>query len=278
MIALDAEKPGVKAVTFDLWETLLFERDGSNSERRAIRCRSLTQILNELGLNISVDQVGVALNETVSSLVKVWDRNKDIPHLEQVRLFVKHVSKGKLVPKDEWLKKLSAAYISPLFEVPPYLNPDAREVLRFLKNRKKRLGIICNTGLTPGTELRRFLSQVGIAGYFHAMIFSNEVGIRKPDRRIFYSAARALEARRQEIVHIGDNLKSDVDGAKNAGFKAVYFSSNAGRDKTAESDPTSLVSLSRSLGNLKLKQIEPDRTVTSLSMVIRAVSELEKTG
>jgi FMN phosphatase YigB (HAD superfamily) len=273
---LRSEKPIVKAVTFDLWETLLFERDGSDSQRRAVRCRNLVRALNRVSVKVSAEQVELALNETISWLLKIWDKNKDVTHLDQIDLFLKYVSGGKLALKEEWIDELSMAYVMPLFKVPPYVNPDAPRLLQWLRDQNKLSGIICNTGLTPGTELRRFLSKEEVAEYFDLMIFSDEVCIRKPDRRIFHLAARRLKVKPQEVVHVGDNLKSDVWGAKNAGFKAIYLSGEAGRDKMAESDPTSLVSLSRNLGNLRLEQIAPDRTVTSLAMVRKAIMVMEE--
>ena len=153
--------------------------------------------------------------------------------------------------KEEWVNELSSAYVSPLFEVPPYLNPDVRRVLHWLKNRNKLIGLICNTGRTPGFGIRRFLEKESVAEYFDLMLFSDEVGIRKPNPRIFQIAAKKLKAKPYEVVHVGDNLKSDVWGAKKAGLKAIYYSTEVGRDKIAESDPTSLVAQSRKLGNLK---------------------------
>jgi FMN phosphatase YigB (HAD superfamily) len=88
-------------------------------------------------------------------------------------------------------------------------------------------------------------------------------------------AAQTLKADPQKIVHIGDNLRIDVWGAKTAGFKAIHLSGNAGRDRIADSDPTSLLSLSRNLGVSRLKQVRPDKTVTSLSAVKEAIRELE---
>ena len=275
MVGLNKQKLEVKAVTFDLWETLLFEEDGSDVERRAIRCNRLTQLLNRFGLVISVEEVEAALKETVSALMKIWDKNRDVAHLDVIHIFFKYASRGRLSLKSEWLDELSEAYVSPLFEVPPYLNPDAGEVLEWLMKEKKQAGIICNTGMTPGAELRRFLSQAGVAKYFRVMVFSNEVGVRKPDRRIFNLTARALKAKRREIVHVGDNLKTDVWGAKSAGFWAVHLSGTEGRDKIAESDPESLVSLSRNLGSLPIEQVQPDKTIPSLSMLKQTIEELE---
>jgi len=274
MVGLNKQKPEVKAVTFDLWETLLFEEDGSDLERRAIRCNRLTELLNRFGLPVSVEEVEAALKETVSAMMKIWDKNRDVAHLDVIRIFFKYVSRGRLSLKSRWLNELSKAYVSPLFEVPPYLNPDSGEVLEWLM-KEKQAGIICNTGMTPGAELRRFLSQAGVAKYFRVMVFSNEVGVRKPDRRIFNLTARALKAKRREIVHVGDNLKTDVWGAKSAGFWAVHLSGTEGRDKIAESDPESLVSLSRNLGSLPIEQVQPDKTIPSLSMLKQTIEELE---
>jgi putative hydrolase of the HAD superfamily len=265
----------LKAVTFDLWETLLFERDGANAYRTAARCRNLAQTLNKLGVDTSIEQVTSALDRTIDSLLKVWDQNKDLTHIEQLQFIVKHTSNGIAKIEKEWLQQLSHAYVSPLHEIPPYLNPDTLQVFQWLKEQKKKIGLICNTGMTPGFELRKFLSQSAVSEYFDTMIFSDEVGIRKPDPEIFHLAAHKLRVRPREAVHIGDNLKSDVWGAKNAGFRAIYLSGTEGHDKIAEKDSKSLVILSRSLGNLQGEQMAPDKTISTLAMATKAIRELE---
>jgi FMN phosphatase YigB (HAD superfamily) len=79
-----------------------------------------------------------------------------------------------------------------------------------------------------------------------------------------------------QTVHVGDNLKADVWGAKNAGFKTIYFDCEEGKDRIAEADPTSLVAQSRSIGMLKKEQVTADRRITSFSMITEAIEELEK--
>jgi len=177
--------------------------------------------------------------------------------------------------KEEWIEDLSSAYVSPFLEVAPYLNPDAHRVLKWLKDQNKLVGLICNTGLTPGFGLRMFLKREDVAKYFDLMLFSDEVGIRKPESKIFQIVIERLKVEPSAIVHIGDNLKNDVWGAKNAGFKAIYLSTNVGRDRIAESDPKSLVSISRKLKRLRKDQIIPDKTITSLAMAIKAIEELD---
>jgi HAD superfamily hydrolase (TIGR01549 family) len=216
-----------------------------------------------------------AMKEVVDNLVKVWDSDRDVSHLDELRLVVKHASNSGIALKDEWIDELSAAYVSAFQEVQPYLNPGAKEVLQRLRSEGKHVGLICNTGLTPGFSLRRFLEQAGIAECFEVLVFSDEVGVRKPDARIFHIAVRRLKAEPWEIVHVGDNLKADVWGAKNAGFKAMYFAGEEGRDRLAEADPTSLVALSRGLGTLKKEDIIPDKTIRHFNMLRGALEELE---
>jgi len=268
----------IKAVTFDLWETLLFDKDGANAQRTAARCRNLAQTLTGLGMNTSVEQVNYALDKTIKMLLKVWNENKELTHTDQLQSIIRNAAKGRVEINDKWLPDLSKAYVSPLNDVPPYLNPDAPQVLQWLQKERKKIGLVCNTGITPGFALREFLSKMGVSQYFDSMIFSDEVGIRKPDPRIFYLAARRLAAKPHETVHIGDNLKCDVWGAKSAGFRAIHLSTTEGRDKTAEKDPKSLVELSRRLGKLQGKRIGPDKEIGALALTIKAISELQSTS
>jgi putative hydrolase of the HAD superfamily len=272
---LNVDKTSIKAVTFDLWETLLFEKDGANVSRAAARCRNLVQVMNKLGIDVSPEQVSSAMNEMASDLMTTWETNKDLTHLDQVRLILKYVSKDLIAISDERMEDLSSAYVSPIFEIRPYMNPDAPEILKRFKDQGKLVGLICNTGMTPGTAIRKFLEEEGTARYFDSMVFSDEMKIRKPDPKIFHSVAHKFKVSPHNIVHIGDNLRVDVWGAKNAGCKAIHFSSEVGRDKIAESDPKSLVSFSRRLGKLKEDQIVADKIITSLSMAPKAVQELE---
>jgi putative hydrolase of the HAD superfamily len=276
VVLLSPDKPRIEAVTFDLWETLLFERDGASNSRSAARYRSVAEAFNRFGMRVSSEQVASALKQVVGSLLEVWDRNEDVSHVEQLELLVRFVSDGSLALKNEWVEELSSAYVSPLFDFPPYLNPDAIGVLEDLTEAGKRIGLICNTGLTPGFALREFLDSEGVLEFFDFLAFSDEVGFRKPDRRIFHFLARKLEVDPCSVVHVGDNLRIDVWGAKIAGFKAILFASEEGKDRIAEADPASLVAQSRNLGALKKEQITADKTITSFNMVTEAVEQLEK--
>jgi FMN phosphatase YigB (HAD superfamily) len=54
-------------------------------------------------------------------------------------------------------------------------------------------------------------------------VFSDEIGIRKPEARIFETALGHLGLAPSEVVHVGDDLVADVAGAKRLGMRAVWF-------------------------------------------------------
>jgi putative hydrolase of the HAD superfamily len=266
----------IKAVTFDLWETLLFERDGDSNRRSQARYAHVAEAFNKFGIQVSREQVQSAMKQVINSLLKIWDRNEDVTHVEQLEALVRFVTNGSVEFRREWVEALSEAYVSPFFEIPPYLNPDARSALEYLVESGKGIGLICNTGLTPGFALRRFLDSEGVLGCFDFLAFSDEIGFRKPDYRIFHLVARKLKTDPNSVIHVGDNLRIDVWGAKSAGFRAICFACDEGRDKIAEADPNSLVARSRSLGTLEKDQIKPDKTISSLGEVKEAVEWLEE--
>lgn len=66
-------------------------------------------------------------------------------------------------------------------------------------------------------RLRRILAGHGLDGYFDGMVISSEVGASKPHPRIFEAALRMAGALPSECLHVGDDLKADIEGAQAAG-------------------------------------------------------------
>lgn len=67
------------------------------------------------------------------------------------------------------------------------------------------------------------LSRVGLAPFFVASIAALEVGVSKPDPRIFRAAAEAVGVHPHEVLHVGDDAVTDVLGACEAGMQAVWI-------------------------------------------------------
>ena len=96
---------------------------------------------------------------------------------------------------------------------------DVLPALDTLKQQGVVLGLISNMNRN-GQELSESL---GLAPYLDVVVTSMEVGAEKPDRAIFREALSRAGSEPQEAVHVGDQLRSDVEGARNAGIKPVLL-------------------------------------------------------
>lgn len=96
------------------------------------------------------------------------------------------------------------------------LCPDVVPVLTRLANESWRHVILSNH--VP--ELPAIVDGVGLGGLFENVISSANVGYEKPHQEIF-ALARKLSGGPQELWMIGDNLQADVEGARDAGIRAI---------------------------------------------------------
>lgn len=119
----------------------------------------------------------------------------------------------------------------------------AHEVLDYLKS-KYCLHIITN-GFDDVQE--RKLNSAGLRNYFDVIVTSENSGSRKPSVEIFEMALGRSGASLAESIMIGDNLESDILGARNFGMDHVWF--NPGKLK-ATIPPTYEISALAELRNL----------------------------
>jgi len=98
------------------------------------------------------------------------------------------------------------------------------EYIRVLHSRHK-IGLISNAF----SDLRQVITNVWkIEDAFDDMTISSEVGIVKPDPKIFQTALERLEVHPQESIFI-DDFPHNVDGARNINMRAIHFQT---RDQT----------------------------------------------
>jgi putative hydrolase of the HAD superfamily len=131
------------------------------------------------------------------------------------------------------------------------VDPSADAVVRELA-RDYRLALVTNGA--PDVQ-REKLTHTTLAPFFAATIISGEIGIGKPDPRIFEAALAALALGPEDAVMIGDSLARDVAGAHAAGLRAIWIDRGA-REVVSAPVPV------------------PDARVTALSEVRSALASL----
>lgn len=123
------------------------------------------------------------------------------------------------VPKEKIpYRDLAEAYL----EITPrkgYLVPYTLEVLEYLKD-KYPLHIITN-GFADVQDIK--LDSSGLSSYFDWVVTSANAGYKKPDKRIFDFALEKTRSQAQDCLMIGDNLETDILGARLSGIDHVFF-------------------------------------------------------
>jgi putative hydrolase of the HAD superfamily len=96
---------------------------------------------------------------------------------------------------------------------------EVRPLLRALQDRRIALGVISNwTG-----DLEDVLRRTGLHAHFDIILDSARFGHEKPAPEIFAEALRAVGVQASCAMHVGDSIDHDVDGARNAGLRAILL-------------------------------------------------------
>jgi len=101
---------------------------------------------------------------------------------------------------------------------------DVSRTLVRLRERGLKLGVISNWD----RRLESLLEGMGFAASFDTTVSSADVGLHKPDPRIFELACKRLGVAPEEAAHVGDHHYADVLGASAAGLMAVLIDRHGG--------------------------------------------------
>ncbi len=98
------------------------------------------------------------------------------------------------------------------------LLPGAVDVLGELKKRGYIIGAITN-GVSSLQNIK--LDTAGIRDLFDVVVVSGDIGIYKPDRRIFDEAIKRANLKNEETLFVGDHPINDIEGALSAQMKVI---------------------------------------------------------
>lgn len=99
-----------------------------------------------------------------------------------------------------------------------HIFPDARGVMDVL-GEKYRLAMITNGA---SAWQREKIKKLEIEGYFEEIIVSGELGHHKPNPKIFDEMTQRTGVKSSETIYIGNDYRKDIQGAKDAGWKAAW--------------------------------------------------------
>ena len=124
--------------------------------------------------------------------------------------------------------------------------PGAIETLRRLRQRGVRLALVTNGS---SAAQRRKIDRFGLAPLFDLVIIEGELGLGKPDERVYLHASEQLGVPPAEAWMVGDRLDWDVAAPQRLGILAIWV------DNTGQGLPPS-------------SPVRPDRIIRSLSELL----------
>lgn len=212
----------IEAVTFDLWDTLIQEIPGGSARVARLRSDGIAGVLASHGSPFSVDDVERAYSDTGRHLEQIWADSADVTVSYQMDFLLRRLDDGLPDALDrEALDRILEIYSESMLEHMPRLLSGAKEALAEMSDVIPKLGLISNTGKTPGRVLRIVMDRLDILRYFDTTTFSDEMLLRKPAPQVFMKTLSDLGTQPGTAVHIGDDSIADVRGAKGVGMRAI---------------------------------------------------------
>lgn len=205
-----------KWIWFDLDDTLY---DFSRSS-----LIGLNYIYNAYGLGRHFPTVGEWIECYHRHNRALWDLY-NVGGVDQQTLrrdrFVLPLTEGGFAPDeaDGLTRELDGVYLERLGST-GLLVEGARELLVNLRVRGYGIGVLSN-GFS-GVQHRK-LESSRMAELVDCVVLSDDIGINKPDRRLFDHALKKAGTTALESVMVGDNLQTDIEGALRAGWRAAVL-------------------------------------------------------
>jgi putative hydrolase of the HAD superfamily len=214
----------INAVTFDLWQTLILDNRELGLQRAQARLDGARATLLTHGVERDPDHIREAYRACYRACRAVRNDNKDVSFRRQVEIFIDLIDEGlsDKLPESA-VADIERSYAESFFDYPPRFHESTKDTLATVRGMGLSIGLISNTGMTPGYTFREFLRQHDLIEYFDVLTFSDEVLLAKPSDEIFLMTINSLETRPDATIHVGDHVNNDVVGANRVGMKSIWI-------------------------------------------------------
>jgi putative hydrolase of the HAD superfamily len=206
----------IQVITFDLWNTLIANK--SYSEQRL---QYFFQFLQESEVFILFDELKNAYDKKFH-FTEVTFEEIEFRHIYTIDRIQNVLDEIKIEISEADLYQLKQEFESMMLEDPPELKDGVKKTLEVLA-KDYYIGLISNTGVTPGKIISKILEEYNILQYFDLTVYSDETGLFKPHIKMFEIPMEKFNCKPQNAIHIGDLLETDIKGAKDFKMKTIWI-------------------------------------------------------
>jgi len=209
----------IKAVFFDWFNTL--------ARYEPPREELQSQVLQEFGIHVSPKKILHGLffaDRDYFEENAVFPIRKRSPE-EQAKIYTRYqkavlTEAGVNLPREQEtflklmkrIKQLSAGMTFALFD-------DVLPTMKTLKEQELLLGLLTNLD----RDMKPICRELGLEPYIDFVVTSGEIGVDKPAPPIFLAALQRAGVDAAEAIHVGDQYKVDVIGAKGVGITPILI-------------------------------------------------------
>ena len=240
----------INGIFFDLYGTLLVY--GNMDTAWSDWLNTLHKQLRLRGLTLSIE----SLAETCDQF---YSKSEPTPRQHDLTVFEQRIQNLcldlKLNPTPEDIKVV-ANKVANAWQKHISLDPETHHVLHTL-HRSKKLALVSNFDHPPHTH--SVLRKLDLTSYFDSVVISGEIGIKKPDPRIFDAALERTRMKPEEVIYVGDT-EDDITAAQAAGMVPVLIQRH---------NEGNVWDFSVNTHNSEQEEFTPDvRTITELSELL----------
>ncbi|MCC6466372.1 MAG: TIGR02253 family HAD-type hydrolase [Planctomycetes bacterium] len=215
----------LRAIFFDIDDTLF-----STSEFAALARRNAIEGMRAHGFRMAAEDALRELGEIITEFSSNYEHHFDKLLLRVPAHYHEGVNRSVLVAAG-----IVGYHETKFRELRPY--EDAADVLKLLREQTSlKLGVI-----TDGLALKQAekLVRLGIANLLdrNAIFISDEIGISKPNPKLFLRACSALGLRPSECMYVGDRPRLDIDPCNRIGMISVLNRRTTKQQPPGETQP-----------------------------------------
>jgi len=200
----------LKAILFDIDDTL-FDRAEAQRKWAHLMIQEYREVFKGIEQKVAVNTL--LKSDRIATEECNRTHSRDVARIGRFKIFLKLLNLSSEPAED-----ITVLYVKSY----PQINSPVKGAKSVIEHLAKRfqLGIVSN-GFRDVQYQK--LESLEIKDLFDCIVLSAEVGVWKPDPRLFLKAISLLERRSEECMYVGNSYEDDILGAKKAGIQTCWF-------------------------------------------------------
>ena len=206
----------IKVISFDFFDTLVYIQHFDSKVAFLNSYKTLNYIIHLNDVNLSYDLFYHEYRSKVRHNLLIREKlGQDFTNDELIIQVLKSFS---IKISHEEAKQIINAYFESLLPYTvPY--PNVKNILEILA---QKFTLVLASNHSWPWHGYKVLQLIGIDKFFRKIVFSGDIGYAKPHTKMFDLAFTGLNVEKNEILHVGDNPSTDIDGAINYGLYTIW--------------------------------------------------------